>query len=422
MPIILEMPALSPSMESGNIISWLKKEGEDISVGDVIAEIETDKAIMEWESIYSGKLEKIVVQAGTQDVAVSSVIGVLREIGDSDADIEQCISNICASHQCNDKGGHVQTIENAKCNSATGNDNKNDDPKCDRIFASPLAKNIARNNNVDLRNVVGTGINSRIVKDDVLKHIESYQSESRLDYSSNNRGEKLQPNINMDKMYNDTVPTGMRKTIANNLLKSKQTIPHFYITAHAMVDKILDFRQLSNKMAITGRKLLIDAFIMKFAANAMISVPEANVSWVNDKIRAFNTVNIAIAISIDGGLVTPTISNVQIKSIAELSEEIHDVVNMARSGKVTADYQLPCSMTLSNLGMYKSVDSFYSIVPVNNGSILSISSSSKQAVVVNDEIVIRNMMKFGYAGDHRCIDGSVAAKWLDAFVECIDSL
>ncbi len=423
MSIILEMPALSPSMESGNLIDWKKKEGDKVSVGDIIAEIETDKAIMEWESIYDGTLAKIIVDSGTNDVPVKTAIAVLRENGDSDSDVDAAIakaSSGCGVQDVSSEAHGTQTeqttcngcVDNKEAGQVCGTSANTDTENCGRIFATPLARNIARNNNVDLACLSGTGINGRIVKDDVLAYINSGS------YNATSHESHVFAKNIAGPVYEDLVPTGMRKAIAANLCQSKQTIPHFYLATQAVVDGMLDFRDKANSMSITNNKLLIDAFIMKYVADAMLAVPEVNVSWVGDKLRKFNTVNIAIAISLDGGLVTPVISNVQLKSVAELSDEIHHVVGIVRSGKTSKDHMAPCSITLSNLGMYQGIDNFYSIVPMNNGSILSIAAAKKTPVVTDDGgLDIKTVMKFGYAGDHRCIDGAVAARFLDEFVK-----
>ena len=406
MPIILEMPSLSPSMTQGNLVSWIKNEGDSISIGDVIAEIETDKAIMELESLYQGKLEKILMQNDSHDVLVKTPIAIIRQKNDTDVQIAQAI-NEAKSFGTKTAAAPSEKIEmkesekDALGQSTNQHIDTNEMADKDaRIKASPLAKKIAKNYGINLHNIKkGSGPNNRIVKSDILQHIQQSQSISQDSYA-------------------DETPSSMRRIIAEKLTLAKREIPHFYITTSIEVDNLLKTRKTINQSGVLDQKILIDAFITKAVACAMLDVPEINVAWIDGKIRRYKSIDIAIAVAVDGGLLTPVVSNASEKSIATISKEISELSAKAKNGTLQPQEYSGGSITLSNLGMFD-IDSFYSIVQPAQGSILSIGSAKKQPCVRGDEMVIKTMMNLGYAADHRCIDGAVGAKFLDCLKQYI---
>lgn len=380
MPIILEMPTLSPSMATGNLISWLKKEGDHISVGDVLAEIETDKAIMEMESSYSGILEKIIVPAPAHNLLIKTPIAIIRQKNDTEAQIQDCI----------------RKVKNSEDNSLSEKDYAF--LQSNQTKASPLAKRIADDYGVNLKNITkGTGPNDRIVKTDILNFLQEQKKQTII-----------------------KTPSKMRQTIANHLTQSKREIPHFYITSSVEVDGLLKARKTINQAKICDQDLIIDAFIAKSVALAMREVPKINVAWIDDKIVRFPTIDIAIAVAVNDGLYTPVIFDADRKSIATISAEISELAAKARAGKLSPKEYSGGSIAISNLGMYD-VDSFYSIVQLKQGSILSVGTAKKRTCVENDEIVIRTTINLGYAADHRCIDGATGAAFLNSIKKHIQS-
>lgn len=394
MPIILEMPALSPSMEKGNLVSWIKNEGDEISVGDVIAEIDTDKATMEVESNYKGVLEKIIIPAGTHDVLVKTPIAVIRQKNDTDQQVQEAIESIKqpAVSKGDVKPETQQSLQVIKEHSD--------------IKASPLAKRIAAEYGIDISKIKGTGPGSRIIKGDVLS---AKDSEIQI----------IESPLTTCAPYVDEDITQMRKVIAEKLTKSKQDTPHFYMNISANVSELLDLRYKINNAS--NIKILIDAFIAKAAALAMNTFPEINSSWANGKIRKYNTVDVSIAVAIDGGLITPIVRNCDKKSLKEISKEIRSLADSAKAGSLKPDQFIGGGITISNLGMY-GIDSFSSIINPPQGSILSIGPSKKTPVYnERDEIVPASIMNIGYAVDHRIIDGAVAAKFLCNLVKYLEN-
>ncbi len=406
------MPALSPTMEHGNLTKWMKKEGDMISAGDIIAEIETDKATMEVEAVEEGKLAKIVVQGGTEEVAVNALIAVLLEEDEDAASLDDFIAKESkASKPAVEPAApekKEEAVTEAPATASPAPQAKQTMAKAapgGRVFASPLAKRIAAMEGIALGSLNGSGPHGRIIKADVLaggsakgrvsRHAEEY---------------RLVPNNNM------------RKVIAKRLVESKQTVPHFYLSVECMMDSVLEVRSQLNASFgdDKSKRLSVNDFVILASAKALRDVPEANASWSNDAIMIYNNVDVSVAVAIDGGLITPIIRNADQKEITKISVEMKDLAKRARENTLKPEEFQGGGFSLSNLGMY-GVKSFNAIVNPPQGCIIAVGMSSKRAVVVNDKIEMRTMMDVNLSCDHRVVDGAVGAMFLAAFKKYMES-
>ena len=400
MPIILEMPSLSPTMEKGNLVSWCKSEGDEIAVGDVIAEIDTDKATMEVESIYKGILAKIIVPAGTHDVAVRTPIAVIKQKKDSDEDVQKAIES-AMSGKVEEK---PELVKSGKPISSPVPEKSFQNENSDKIKASPLPKRLANEYGIDLSSIIGTGPHGRIIKEDVL--------------SIKDLKHKVQ-NIPNGARYTDEPISSMRRVIAEKLTKTKQEVPHFYMTVSANVSSLLQIRKQINDSGKFDTKITVNDLVVKAVALAMCKEPSVNVMWNNGTIRKFSTVDIAVAVAVDEGLMTPIIWSADLKTIDQISKEIKDLAKKAKENKLKPEQFIGGSTTVSNLGMF-GIDSFLSIINPPQGSILSIGPAKKEPIIdKNDSIEIADIIEIGYAVDHRVIDGGSAAKFLEGLKEIL---
>ena len=425
MPIEILMPALSPTMKEGNLATWIKKEGDKIKAGEVIAEIETDKATMEVEAVDAGILAKIIVPAGTENVAVNSLIALIIEEGETlesikNYQIKQPENNKPNNNQeANKTSGqsHNQansnqenkpsSIENSSINLVIDNSHK--------IKASPLAKRIAENNNLKLSTIahLGSGPFGRIVKDDVLNALKSKPN--------------LALGVNRNPQEFTTVKnSNIRKVIARRLLESKQNIPHFYLSCELNIDKMLEVRASMNSVADIDSnekpvyKISVNDLIIKACAMSLNKVPNANSSWSDESLLLFNNVDISVAVAIEGGLITPIVKNADQKSIVEISSEMKLLAKKAREGKLQPEEFQGGSFSISNLGMY-GIDNFSAIVNPPQSCILAVSRAVERPIAVNGLIKVANMMNITLSADHRCVDGAVAAEFLKALRNFIEN-
>ncbi|WP_341788845.1 pyruvate dehydrogenase complex dihydrolipoamide acetyltransferase [Rickettsia endosymbiont of Lasioglossum villosulum] len=409
MPIKILMPALSPTMTEGNLARWLKKEGDKINPGEVIAEIETDKATMEVEAVDEGTLAKIIIPQGSQNVPVNSLIAVLIEEGEESSEIEEFIAkNNSNSPKKEEISKPAETIapQNVKEENIATASNQNNI----KVFASPLAKRLAKIQNVKLEEIKGSGPHGRIIKQDVLSHKGGSKTLNNKIVSRNPEEYRLAPNNNI------------RKIIAKRLLESKQTVPHFYLSIEFNVDKLLDIREDINKSFGDDKsaKISVNDFIILAVAKALQEVPNANASWGDDAIRYYNNVDISVAVAIENGLVTPIIRNANQKNIVELSSEMKGLIKKARENKLTPEEFQGGGFTISNLGMY-GIKNFNAIINPPQSCIMGVGSSSKRAIVKNDQISISTIMDVTLSADHRVVDGAVGAEFLAAFKRFIES-
>ena len=448
MAVAILMPSLSPTMTEGNLAKWCKNVGDDIKSGDIIAEVETDKATMEIEAVDEGVLEKILFEDGTEGISVNSLIAVIRNKDDSDKDIKALLNkhninttsninkniteNISEKNNDNLETEEKNEIENTEDNIKVVIDNpKNIKEGLDngvnkkdvssiitktsaidlidinRIAISPLAKRIAIQNNLDLNLITGSGPRGRIIKDDIIN------------YLSNNNTLNEYSNINKRKDIRKKL-SSMRKVIAERLTHSKKEVPHFYLTVECNVDELLKGRTLINKDLDPQEKISINDIIIKALGISLSIVPDANCSWKEDEIIYFASVDISVAVAVDGGLFTPVIKNVDYLKISEISAQMKDYISRANSGKLLPTEYEGGNFSISNLGMYD-IDNFSAIINPPQSGILTVGSIIKKPIVINDEIKIANIMTCQLSGDHRVIDGAVGAKLLKEFKNIIEN-
>ncbi len=422
MPIEVLMPALSPTMTEGNLANWLKKEGDTISAGDVIAEIETDKATMEVEAVDEGVLGKILIAAGTENVAVNSPIALILEDGEDKkalADYKPAKAAAPKKEEVKEEAAPAAAAptpaapapvtpaapQNFTQQITSGND--------DRVKASPLAKRIAKENNVSLAAVgFGSGPRGRIVRDDILSFINS----------GGGAGQVRRNPQEFRVVKNDN----MRKVIAKRLLESKQQVPHFYLSSDIRIDNLLEIRAAINSEAtsVDGKaeyKISVNDLVIKACAMALKKVPEANSSWQEDGIILYNNVDISVAVAIDGGLITPIVKNADQKSIVAISKEMKELAKKAKEGKLQPEEFQGGGFSISNLGMY-GIDSFNAIVNPPQSCILAVGAGKKTVVVdKNDNFVAANVMNVTLSSDHRSVDGAVGALFLSALKKYIEN-
>ncbi len=406
MTIEIKMPALSPTMKDGVLSQWFIKAGDKIKPGMVIAEIETDKASMEVESVDSGIVGKILIEDGTQNVAVGSIIALLLENGE---DI-----SILDNYKPQDSVNKVVSIDNKVETKkiATVTETKDDHS---RLFISPLAKRIAEDKNINLSKIVGTGPNGRIIKHD----IENFTDLSSQTSNSNN--------IVCSSAETKSIPhTQMRRIIAQRLTESKQQAPHFYLNVECQMSNLFDMRKKMNdsfnkQYPNNQINISVNDLIVKASAIALRSNLDINVSWQENEVIMHGNIDISVAVTIPGGLITPIIKNADIIGLLELSKTAKSLIAKAREGKLTpAEFQ-GGTFSVSNLGMY-GIKEFYPIINPPQSAILSIGGTEKKAIVnKNGDVVVDDVCTIGLSVDHRAIDGVAAAKYLQFLKTIIEN-
>ena len=419
MAIEILMPALSPTMKEGNLAKWLKKEGDLVEAGEVIAEIETDKAIMEVEAVDEGVIAKILVDEGTKNVKVNDLIAIIAEEGENRQDAIDQIQNAAAMKGKNIPDVKTEKSEEVSAENVTEAPNQNKtksqiEGEPNRVFASPLARRIAKQENINISDIQGSGPRGRIIKSDVENSISQNPSQN---FSSN-----FASNSDIE------VPiTHMRKIIAERLVESKQQVPHFYLDIECIVDKLLDFRADINSSATlceNGKpefKISINDMLIKASALALFKNPKVNSAWYGDKIIQFGNVDISVAVAIDDGLMTPIVKNANQKSLIQISSEVKELVKKAKSQKLKPEEYQGGGFSISNLGMY-SIKSFYAIINPPQSCILSIGST--RAIPVYDKngnLEKKQIMNVSLSCDHRVVDGATAAIFLSAFKQFIEN-
>lgn len=396
MPKEIRLSAITPDFEAGVIDHWHKAVGDSIEVGDVIADIEADKAVVELEAIDSGILGKIVIEAGTVDVPVNSVIGLLLLPGESAEDME---------------GSYDSTLPDAAVEAAcdgtlstTSPENQIVPDLNERIFASPLARRIAMQLGVDLRTLKGRGPNGRILRADVEAAVCSTPDE--------------QTSAPIAVAAHMAIPnSNTRKVIARRLGESKREIPHFYLTIDCELDVLLALREQYNNETHddTGvSKLSINDFIVKACALALRDVPAANVSWTEEAILQYHDVDISVAVATLGGLITPIVRRADRKSLLALSAEVKELAQRARDGKLKPAEYLGGGFTISNLGMV-GIKHFSAIINPPQSCILAVGAGEQRPTVKNGELCIATLMSCTLSVDHRSVDGAIGAEFLQAF-------
>ena len=387
------MPALSPTMTDGIINQWLVKVGDTVKAGDIIAEIETDKATMEVEAVDEGKITHILEDTANKQIPVNSVIAIID--GDESESIEnkKKIENTSEDKKDEEIEKPKQFLD-AKISQNSKSQNSDD-----RLKASPLVKKIAKESNLDLSKFNGTGPDGRIIKRDI---------------DSNNIAEEIQ-NTPFDGDI--SIPSTMRKVIAKRTLEAKQQIPHFYLTVESNVDKLINLRKKINEN--NSIKVSFNDLIVKAISLAMKKNPNTNVYWQNDKIYKLNDIDVSVAVAIDEGLITPIIKNADSKGLNIISGEIRELAKLAKTNSLTPEQYTGGSITVSNLGMF-GISEFAAIISPPQSSILAVGKIIKKPIVVDDEVIVGNTLKSTLSADHRVLDGAVAGKLLKDFNDIIE--
>ncbi|MGB3811426.1 MAG: pyruvate dehydrogenase complex dihydrolipoamide acetyltransferase [Parvibaculum sp.] len=411
MPINILMPALSPTMEEGTLTKWLVKEGDDVRSGDVIAEIETDKATMEVEAVDEGKIAKIIVPQGTENVKVNAVIAIIVEEGEDASAVKVMSSEKKATLQTRTEALPHKELKAAPAEVAKPT------ASAERVFASPLARRVAKNKGVDLATVQGSGPRGRIILADVEKAKPGAATPraATLDVAAATVASAIDPRAFYEKDSYDEIPLdGMRKTIARRLTQAMQEIPHFYLTIDCELDDLLRIRKDLNAKSTDGVKLSVNDFIIRAAALALVKVPAANVSFAGTALLKHKHADIGIAVAIDGGLITPIIRHAETKGLAEISAEAKSLAERARIKKLKPQEFEGGSFSISNLGMF-GIKSFTAVINPPQAAILAIGKGEERPVVKNGKLEIATVMTVTMSCDHRAIDGALGATFLDAF-------
>ncbi|MBO6777968.1 MAG: pyruvate dehydrogenase complex dihydrolipoamide acetyltransferase [Marinibacterium sp.] len=429
MPTEILMPALSPTMEEGTLAKWLVKEGDTVSSGDLLAEIETDKATMEFEAVDEGTIGKILVPEGTEGVKVNTAIAILLEDGENTDDIGSTPTTTpeaAPAAETPAEAAPAVTVPAAPAPAAPVA------ASGERIFASPLARRIAAQKGLDLAQISGTGPRGRIVKADV-EGATAAPTQAAAPAAApapaaipvaapTGPSADTIAKMYADRGYDEIPLDGMRKTIAARLTEAKQTIPHFYLRRDIQLDALLKFRgDLNKQLEGRGVKLSVNDFIIKACALALQTVPAANAVWAGDRILQLKPSDVAVAVAIDGGLFTPVLKDADAKSLSALSSEMKDLAARARDRKLAPHEYQGGSFAISNLGMF-GIDNFDAVINPPHGAILAVGSGVKKPVVGKDgELTVATVMSVTLSVDHRVIDGALGAELLKAIVEYLEN-
>ena len=427
MPTEILMPALSPTMEEGTLAKWLVKEGDTVASGDVMCEIETDKATMEFEAVDEGVIGRILVAEGTEGVKVNTAIAVLLEEGESADDIESAAAAPAskaapAADTAAEVSAPAAAEKAAPAPAAPAKDGQ-------RVFASPLARRIAAQKGLDLAAIKGSGPHGRIVKADVEK-AEAAPAKAASPAASATAPAAVPSGPSADAIarmyegreYEEIKLDGMRKTIAARLTEAKQTVPHFYLRRDIQLDSLLEFRgTLNGQLADRGVKLSVNDFIIKACALALQQVPDANAVWAGDRMLKLTPSDVAVAVAIEGGLFTPVLKDAHQKSLSALSAEMKDLATRARDRKLAPHEYQGGSFAISNLGMF-GIDNFDAVINPPHGAILAVGAGVRKPVVGKDgELGVATVMSVTLSVDHRVIDGALGAQLLNAIKDNLEN-
>ncbi len=437
MAIPILMPSLSPTMTEGSLAKWCKNVGDEVKPGDIIAEVETDKATMEVESIDEGILERVLFSDGTEGISVNSLIAILKSKNDTEKDVKAVLEKHGVSdnlvHDNSSKakikeeikgleekvpeinqsvavdsiemnnGDNKKVIEKSTINNDLSSFTKSNN----KFSASPLAKRMALQNNIDLKNINGSGPKGRIVKIDIDNYLNINNKLTNISTI------KIKKNITKKN-------SSMRKVIADRLSTSKKEVPHFYLSIDCNVGQLITAREEINREIDKDLKLSVNDFIIKALATALLNVPEANCAWGDDEMIFFGGVDISVAIAVEGGLFTPVIKNANYLTLRDISAQMKDYVIRANAGKLLPNEYDGGNFSISNLGMY-GIDNFSAIINPPQSGILAVGRISKKPVIIDDEVKVANIMTCQLSGDHRAIDGAVGARLLQEFKSLIEN-
>jgi pyruvate dehydrogenase E2 component (dihydrolipoamide acetyltransferase) len=421
MPIEILMPALSPTMTEGTLAKWLKNEGDSVASGDVIAEIETDKATMEVEAVDEGTLGKIMVPAGTANVPVNQVIALLLSEGEDKSALtagpKPTAAPKPAAVAAAPVNGQAAPVAIAAVPVSHG----------DRVFASPLARRIAADAGIDLKQVAGSGPHGRIVKADIEKAKAGGVAPAakpapvQAPAATPAPAPAPKPSQIAGLSEHELVPhSTMRKVIAKRLTEAAQTIPHFYVTVDCKLDALMKLRADLNKRGDKdGFKLSVNDFVIRASALALRKMPDVNSAWSEEGMLRFKTVDVSVAVAIPAGLITPIIKNADQKGLAQISNEVKELVDRAKQGKLKPEEFQGGTFSVSNLGMF-GVHQFTAIINPPQSCILAVGAGEQRAIVVDGAIGVQTMMSCTLSCDHRVVDGALGAQFLQKFKALIE--
>ena len=451
MPIEIRMPALSPTMTEGNLARWLKKEGDEVHSGDVIAEIETDKATMEYEAADEGRLGKIIVPEGAQGIKVNQPIALLLEEGEDPAELEKFAASAPAPAQAPaarphpspplpglDPGiaGEGATTSNPPPQAGEGATTSNPPPQAGegrvgvipapsgangRVFASPLARRMAVHAGLDLGAIRGSGPQGRIVKVDIERTLG--QPAATVPRAAPARAAARAVAAQQvlafagSPPYSEKPHSAMRRVIARRLAESKQTVPHFYMSVDCAIDELLRVRTVIN--ADRQDHISINDFVIRAAALALRQVPAANASWSDEAIILWERADISVAVALDDGLITPIVRGADLKGLAQIAAETRDLAQRARTGKLKLEEFQGGTFSISNLGMY-GIREFAAVINPPQGGILAVGIGEQRPVVKDGQLTVATVMTCTLSADHRAVDGAVGAQFLAAFKRLVE--
>ncbi|GLQ34065.1 acetyltransferase component of pyruvate dehydrogenase complex [Amylibacter marinus] len=406
MAIQILMPALSPTMEEGTLAKWHVAEGDTVESGAILAEIETDKATMEFEAVDEGVIGKILVPEGSEGVKVNTAIAVLLEEGE-DTSAAEAIASVPTSAPSKPVAAAPETAPPAPVAASAPSSGA-------RVFATPLARRIAADRGIDLATIAGSGPHGRIIKADVenANATAPAAAPKPAPLASSATAESIKA-MYQDREYEEISLNGMRKTIAARLTEAKQTIPHFYLRRSVHLDKLMQLRaQLNEGLAESGVKISVNDFIIKASARALQDIPAANVVWAEDRLLQLTPSDVAVAVAIEGGLFTPVLRDSDTKSLSALSAEMKDLAGRARDRKLAPHEYQGGSFAISNLGMM-GIENFDAVINPPHGSILAVGAGVKKPVIADDgSVQTAIVMSMTLSVDHRAIDGALGAEFL----------
>ncbi len=428
MPIEIRMPALSPTMTEGNLTRWLKKEGDEVHSGDVIAEIETDKATMEYEAADEGRLGRIIVPEGAQGIKVNEPIAILLEEGEDDSALggsdtskpatpapaapkPEAAPKPVTTPKTEVTATPVAPLPQPAAAHANG-----------RVFASPLARRMAHHAGLDLAAIKGSGPQGRVVKADVEQALSGGAGPAVARPTAPVPAARPTPRpvvtLEGAPPFTEKPHSSMRRVIARRLTEAKQTVPHFYMTVDCEIDELLRIRKVLND-GQEGLNVSVNDFVIRAAGLALRQVPAANASWSDDAIILWERADIAMAVALDDGLITPIIKGADGKGLAQIAAETKDLAARARSGKLKLEEFQGGTFSISNLGMY-GIREFAAVINPPHGCILAVGTGAPRPVVKDGQLAVATVMSCTLSADHRVVDGAVGAQFLSAFKRLID--
>lgn len=406
MPTEIKMPSLSAGMEHGTLARWLKAEGDVVEKGEVIAEIETDKATMELEAAASGRIGRLLVANGTADIPVDTAIALI--LGDGEPLPVEVAARPTLGLEPDTPTVPAKADTNLQAITDLGS-------RADRIMASPLARRLARQNGVDLSGLEGSGPRGRIVRCDVERAMDAARTAPAAPAE-----QAPAPGLTTAAPHTSVPHSSMRKVIAQRLLEAKTTIPHFYLSVDCELDALLALRAEINKSREDAQRISVNDFVIRAAALALRQVPKANAIWTQDAILLLDEVDISVAVATDGGLITPIVRRADEKSLGTISRDVRDLAARARAGKLRPEEYQGGGFSVSNLGMY-GVREFSAIINPPQSCILAVGAALRKPVCRGEEIVAATVMACTLSVDHRSVDGALGAELLGAFKTAIEA-